>query len=69
MIDEPAVRPAYGGLLAGPVFSEIAQRSLRYLNVAPDKNSISVGKISTKLPVKRAVNVKEGSHAKKRRRL
>jgi cell division protein FtsI (penicillin-binding protein 3) len=69
MIDEPAVRPAYGGLLAGPVFSEIAQRSLRYLNVAPDKNSISVGKIATKLPVKRAANVKEGGHAKKRRRL
>jgi cell division protein FtsI (penicillin-binding protein 3) len=37
MIDEPKVRPAYGGLLAAPVFSDIAQRSLRYLNVAPDK--------------------------------
>lgn len=36
MIDEPAVRPAYGGLLAAPVFSEIADRTLRYLNVAPD---------------------------------
>jgi cell division protein FtsI (penicillin-binding protein 3) len=37
MIDEPQTRPAYGGLLAGPVFSDIAQRSLRYLNVAPDR--------------------------------
>jgi cell division protein FtsI (penicillin-binding protein 3) len=69
MIDEPAVRPAYGGLLAGPVFSEIAQRALRYLNVAPDKNSLSVGKISPKLPANRAATVKEGHHAKKRRRL
>jgi cell division protein FtsI (penicillin-binding protein 3) len=38
MIDEPQVRPAYGGLLAGPVFANIAERSLRYLNVAPDKS-------------------------------
>jgi cell division protein FtsI (penicillin-binding protein 3) len=69
MIDEPAVRPAYGGLLAGPVFAEIAQRSLRYLNVAPDKNSLSIRKISTKVPTKRASNSKEGAHDKKRRRL
>ncbi len=69
MIDEPAVRPAYGGLLAGPVFSEIAQRSLRYLNVAPDKNSLAIKKIATKVPSKRASNSKEGAHDKKRRRL
>jgi cell division protein FtsI (penicillin-binding protein 3) len=37
MVDEPQTRPAYGGLIAGPIFSEIAQRGLRYLNVAPDK--------------------------------
>jgi cell division protein FtsI (penicillin-binding protein 3) len=35
-IDEPAARPAYGGLWAAPVFSKIVERSLRYLNVAPD---------------------------------
>lgn len=32
VIDEPQVRPAYGGLLAGPVFSEIGQKSIYYLN-------------------------------------
>jgi cell division protein FtsI (penicillin-binding protein 3) len=32
VIDEPQVRPAYGGLLAGPVFSEIGSKTLRYLN-------------------------------------
>lgn len=32
VIDEPQVRPAYGGLLAGPVFSEIGQKSINYLN-------------------------------------
>ncbi|NDE14910.1 penicillin-binding protein 2 [bacterium] len=36
VIDEPRERPAYGGLWAAPVFSEIAQKSLKYLNVAPD---------------------------------
>ena len=69
MIDEPAVRPAYGGLLAGPVFSEITQRTLRYLNVAPDKNSLSVSRISPKVPTARAMQAKEGAHDKKRRRL
>lgn len=69
MIDEPAVRPAYGGLLAGPVFSEIAQRSLRYLNVAPDKNAVSIGAAPSKIPARRASTLKEGGHGKKRRRL
>lgn len=68
MIDEPAVRPAYGGLLAGPVFSEIAQRSLRYLNVAPDKNALSVGKVSINPPAKRVTTKKESAHGKKPRR-
>ncbi|MEN9529984.1 MAG: hypothetical protein RI932_1857, partial [Pseudomonadota bacterium] len=31
-IDEPQVRPAYGGVLAGPVFSEIGQKAINYLN-------------------------------------
>jgi len=39
VIDEPAARPAYGGLWAAPVFAEISERSLRYLNVAPDKEA------------------------------
>ncbi len=32
VIDEPQVRPAYGGVLAGPVFSEIGQKAINYLN-------------------------------------
>jgi cell division protein FtsI (penicillin-binding protein 3) len=36
VIDEPGLKPAYGGLWAAPVFSQIAERTLRYLNVAPD---------------------------------
>lgn len=42
VIDEPKERPAYGGLWAAPVFSEIAQKSLKYLNVAPDLESNSL---------------------------
>jgi cell division protein FtsI (penicillin-binding protein 3) len=29
----------YGGLIAAPVFKEVAQRTLRYLNVPPEKSS------------------------------
>ena len=32
VIDEPQVRPAYGGTLAGPVFSEIGTKTIQYLN-------------------------------------
>lgn len=32
VIDEPQVRPAYGGTLAGPVFSSIGEQTIRYLN-------------------------------------
>lgn len=32
VIDEVQVRPAYGGLLAGPVFSEIGEKTLQYLS-------------------------------------
>ena len=37
VIDEPGNKPYYGGTWAAPVFKEIAEESLRYLNVAPDK--------------------------------
>ena len=36
VVDEPGVKPYYGGTWAAPVFKEINERSLRYLNVAPD---------------------------------
>jgi cell division protein FtsI (penicillin-binding protein 3) len=32
VIDEPAVRPAYGGTLAGPVFANIGSKTIKYLN-------------------------------------
>jgi cell division protein FtsI (penicillin-binding protein 3) len=37
VVDEPGAKTGYGGLWAAPVFSEIAEETLRYLNVAPDK--------------------------------
>lgn len=37
VIDEPGLKPYYGSLWAAPAFASIAERSLRYLNVAPDK--------------------------------
>lgn len=37
VIDEPGLKPYYGSLWAAPIFATIAERSLRYLNVAPDK--------------------------------
>jgi len=33
VLDEPKVEKTYGGLLAAPVFSKIAEQSLRYLHV------------------------------------
>lgn len=35
VVDEPEVRPAYGGIVAAPIFKEIAEASLRYLTVPP----------------------------------
>ncbi len=37
VVDEPDKKLGYGGLWAAPIFREIAEESLRYLNVAPDK--------------------------------
>jgi cell division protein FtsI (penicillin-binding protein 3) len=39
VVDEPGVKPAYGSLRAGPIFADIAERTLHYLNVAPDKET------------------------------
>ena len=36
MVDEPTAGQYYGGLVAGPVFSEVVQQSLRQLGVPPD---------------------------------
>ena len=36
MIDEPSAGSYYGGTVAGPVFSEVVQQTLRMMGVAPD---------------------------------
>jgi cell division protein FtsI (penicillin-binding protein 3) len=46
VIDEPQKKPYYGGTWAAPAFSEIVLKTLKYLNVAPDK--IPVGELKTK---------------------
>ena len=48
VVDEPGIKPYYGGLWAAPVFREIASGSLKYLNVAPDKGEHSSSRIMAK---------------------
>jgi cell division protein FtsI (penicillin-binding protein 3) len=48
VIDEPKTSP-YGGVVAAPAFSAIAQQSLCYLNVTPDRD---MKKTPQKLEVK-----------------
>lgn len=64
VIDEPRERPAYGGLWAAPVFSEIAQKSLKYLNVAPDieEREIAIGALQ-KEPAEKETPEKEQEDA------
>ncbi|GLS14025.1 MULTISPECIES: peptidoglycan D,D-transpeptidase FtsI family protein [Hydrogenophaga] len=38
MIDEPSAGAYYGGTVAGPVFSEVVQQTLRIMGVQPDMN-------------------------------
>lgn len=42
VIDEPQGKTYYGGRWAAPPFSEIVEKTLKYLNVAPDKTPVSV---------------------------
>lgn len=60
VIDEPKVRPAYGGLLAGPVFSEIGSKTIQYLNalgvLAIDAD---VGSIEGTLPMARSESLQQ----------
>ena len=36
MIDEPSAGKYFGGTVAGPVFSEVVQQTLRMMGVPPD---------------------------------
>ena len=44
VIDEPRKKPYYGGTWAAPVFKEIMDKSLKYLNIAPDDEPHSAKK-------------------------
>ena len=39
-VDTPTVGLAYGGVVAAPAFSEIAEQSMRILGVEPDINLV-----------------------------
>lgn len=49
-VDEPQEKPYYGGTWAAPIFSAIAEKSLKYLNVAPDLSSTERATISLSKP-------------------
>ena len=49
MIDEPKKGSRFGGRAAGPVFSEIAEGTLRMLMVSPDRESVSGGGFLAKI--------------------
>ncbi len=57
VIDEPQGIP-YGGRVAGPVFKNIAERSLRYFNIPPTRGTIVVKASTEKVtrrPLKRTI--------------
>ncbi|MDY0189786.1 MAG: penicillin-binding protein [Desulfuromonas sp.] len=58
MLDEPKVEKTYGGLLAAPVFSKIAEQSLRYLHVPAryNKQDILASPADTPFPELPALN-------------
>ena len=47
MIEDPKTAPDqyYGGMVAAPIFSHIAEKAARYLNIAPDPDPIQTGKV------------------------
>ncbi len=49
MIDDAQTRAGlnYGGLVAAPIFSRIAERAARYLNLAPDPDLLGKGAIAS----------------------
>jgi cell division protein FtsI (penicillin-binding protein 3) len=36
MVDEPAKKDYYGGLVAAPIFAKVMEDAMRLLNVPPD---------------------------------
>jgi len=53
VIDEPGLKPYYGGRWAAPVLKDIVERSLKYMNIPADKISTPVHKETVEMdPVK-----------------
>ncbi len=50
VIDEPFEKPYYGARWAAPAFSEIVTKTLKYLNVAPDRPIGEISKTLTSNP-------------------
>ena len=48
MIDEPSIKPYYGGRWAAPVLKEIIEKSLKYMSVPPDKPPVVIGSADEK---------------------
>lgn len=55
MLDEPQTRPDqnYGGLVAAPVFSRIAERAARYLNLTPSPEEVDSDVVVTQTETNR----------------
>jgi cell division protein FtsI (penicillin-binding protein 3) len=66
VIDEPQGIP-YGGRVAGPVFKNIAQRSLQYLNIPPAREMIKAQVAKRKTP--RQPTRRTSPHGKPHRRM
>lgn len=57
-VDEPSKGSRYGGTVAGPVFSEVAEAALRHLGIAPDTeeavlalSTLQEGEVPTREPL------------------
>jgi cell division protein FtsI (penicillin-binding protein 3) len=48
VIDEPSIKPYYGGRWAAPVLKEIIEKSLKYMSVPPDKPPVVIGSVDEK---------------------
>lgn len=69
MIDEPGEKHYYGGDAAAPVFAHLAERSLKYLNVAPDIQVTNDRPLAPEGAPKAPVATKVGGHGSTSKKL
>lgn len=50
-VDEPQGPPYYGSVWAAPIFKEVAENTLKYLNAEPDRPALQADKTSNKKPI------------------